>query len=1540
MKKVLACLFLLVSSQYVFAQPTAFSTDSVKFLKQVIDYLGDEDKSTAKEFKEKFESYWFNAYTDGQKNQVYKMANGILAKGCRPFPDFYDFMQALYGIKANKISNESFTAWSGMVDKVIAAKDRKQLPDFLRLSAGLFTQGVIFETAAVKWRCKTKNFSFEYDKQPRIVFPSTDLVCYAKGDSSTIYNTSGVYFPVSSQWEGKGGRVTWLRAGLDTTQTYAKLKRYKVTVKTPGFDADSVLFHTPYFKKPLAGEVTEKVLSISKATGVRYPQFTSYSKRLFIKDFYPAVDYEGGFTVQGADIVGSGTNQQMAKLMFYRNNKVFLKVSSTNLILNAEDVTTDRAKIAFYVDNDSITHPGINFKYIKKTNQVTMFRIGQGIVMSPFYDSYHKLELSPEGLYWKVDEPVIELKSIEASSKTDAQFASYNYFIPALYDNLQGISNNNPLYPINELVLRKDTMVLPVADVASFMGKTIEEAVPTLYDMTIMGLLFYDNEAGLVTVNPKLNDFADARAKKKDYDPIIFESDIKGNNDVSGELRDIKRDLAEIELKIKEQKEQQHNTDALEKEKARLQKRGKELVDGMKNAASSNATLNLSNLDLIIRGVKRVTLSDSQYVRVYPFNQEVVVKKNRDFIFSGAVNVGSTEFFGSNLSYEYAENKINLPQADSMRIRVHPFGDKRRQQPQVRVTSVIKSVRGTIFLDLKDNKSGNKRGNEKYPILDCIKESYVYYNKPSIYNGVYDSSKFFFKIAPFKMDSLDNFKISGVAFAGDFYSAGILPPIKETLRVQKDYSLGFIRKAPPEGFSLYGDKAKFNNDIRLSDKGLTADGELNFLTSYAQSTDFVLFPDSISGIAQKYENKEQMAKKPGELNVPHVVGKNVKVTFVPKAKVFYAQTVETTMKTYNDQSDFRGRMTLRAEGLTAQGRFIFGKADLKAKVMRCKARTIDSDTADFRIKSLDDPNQIAIGGPNLNAHIDFDQRFGEFKKNNSKDYLTLGEIQYICYMDRFKWFMDNEDIQLESDKKKPEGIAIDTDLDFDGSNFYSIHKDQDSLNFMAPKARYDIKKKMVTCEKVDYITVADARIEPDSNKIIVRKNAEMDEFKNAKIVANYITKYHSIFNAKVKITAKRKYRASGDYTYIDENKFEQKIHFDNISPDSTFQTFAKGEVSEKEKFALSPNFEYKGKVILKAADIGLNFDGYTRIAHNCKDVARNWFQFKAVIDPQNVMIPIETNLLSDNKKALGSGFYVNQDTSDVYSYPAFLSEKHKETNANILVANGFLIFDKTTNEYKIGSLDKLKELSLPGNYVALNKNTCKVDGDGKFTFLSFPGVFKFDAVGTVEYKNKETNAKLAMMINFPFNDNVLEKFANKFRDSPDAIAVEVDKTQYAKALREIIGLEKSDKVLQDISLYAEIKKWPPEIAQGIFITDVNFKWNPLSMSYVSTGVIGIGHIFKKEVFKYANSNSKIEVVKRKNDDIVKIYLELDETNWFFLEYSTRKQEAEVYFSDQSLNDAIAEMKDDKKKFKGEKGEKDFEYKVGSKSKAIAFRGSE
>ena len=65
------------------------------------------------------------------------------------------------------------------------------------------------------------------------------------------------------------------------------------------------------------------------------------------------------------------------------------------------------------------------------------------------------------------------------------------------------------------------------------------------------------------------------------------------------------------------------------------------------------------------------------------------------------------------------------------------------------------------------------------------KESFVYYDNPSVYNVAFRScDKFYFKLDPFTIDSPDNFTAGSLAFDGELNSSGIFPPIREKIVVR------------------------------------------------------------------------------------------------------------------------------------------------------------------------------------------------------------------------------------------------------------------------------------------------------------------------------------------------------------------------------------------------------------------------------------------------------------------------------------------------------------------------------------------------------------------------------------------------------------------------------------------------------------------------------------------------------------------------------------------------------------------------------------
>ena len=94
-----------------------------------------------------------------------------------------------------------------------------------------------------------------------------------------------------------------------------------------------------------------------------------------------------------------------------------------------------------------------------------------------------------------------------------------------------------------------------------------------------------------------------------------------------------------------------------------------------------------------------------------------------------------------------------------------------------------------------------------------------------------------------------------------------------------------------------------------------------------------------------------------------------------------------------------------------------------------------------------------------------------------------------------------------------------------GSEFISIHPDQDSLSFIAKTASYSLDDYIINARGVEYLTIADAVIYPDSGVVTVVKDAVIETLYDAKIVVDDLTEYHTFNNSTVDIKSAHMYSA-------------------------------------------------------------------------------------------------------------------------------------------------------------------------------------------------------------------------------------------------------------------------------------------------------------------------------------------------------------------------------------------------------------------------------
>lgn len=1485
-----------------------FSNNPEDFLKQINKYLSNVNRSKTKPFIEEFGPVWLNEFPKEYQSKVVSTTNLIVSKRLPAFPDLHGYLLSTYSFVKTNQPKESFDSWHKTIDKLLNSKKVKKFRTFIETCSGFFTDGTIYSDTRHLWGVRGGTYRFEFEKNdPKIYFDDAIFYCYVLNktkskkvskfsDSTVVRVTNGRYQPLIYKWEGKGGKVDWAKVGMNPETNYAQITDYSLSLKSTKIVCDSVEVWTDYYDKPLQGSFVDLARNSNRESDKIYPQFISFSKKIEKKNILPNIDYVGGFALNGNSFTGVGYDDELASLIFYKDGITFVKASSMRFKINAKGVDAQETRTVLYLsETDSIFHPGLNFKY--DTEKIELMRSKDGLAQAPFSDSYHQLDMFVEKIIWTKGNPNLDFTWTYGSSNKTAYFESKNYFNDKLYTQLQGMSSMHPLVAVYKYYYKYDKETYPISEAATYMGLTNQQAVPILLNLANQGFITYNKTAQTITILPKTKKYIDAKAGKSDYDDIVFISDFN-------------------ELKKRNEIRQDGSPD---KEAVAYNKRVVEL-NNRKKSKTSFGTMNLKSLDLKLNEISYVELSILQRVVVFPKDGEIVMKQNRNFLFSGGISAGKLEAYPRDATFDYENFKIHLLDVDRTLLRVKPiYGGYDGLVPML---SHFEKVKGEIQIDDPTNRSGNNKKITDFPKFITKKDAYVFYDHKAIYNGAYDSTTFYFKIEPFEFDSLDNFDEYSVEFEGEFRSSGIFPVFTEKLKIQEDYSFGFKTTAPSGGYNFYGDDAKYENEIRLSARGLRGSGEINFLTSHTVSKDFVFFADSTMGISE-FVNKGQ-TKSEG-LEVPDVTGSGILVTYLPKQDVLKAKSNKNPINMFDNQVIMAGETELTKKGMTGWGNMYFEQAKISSRNFDYKRWIIDADTANFDLADEEDGegDKISFATNNVNAHVDLEARKGEFKSNDGTSKVEFPINQYYCNMDMFTWLMDNDAMEMS---KADSDVNIDSELDLAGPNFFSVHPDQDSLRFRAPKATFSLKEKVITCDKIEYIDVADARISPGNQQIIVRKKAKMDPFTDATIVANFVTKYHTITNANVQVLARRVYEASGEYNYVDAKENEHKILLSEIKPDTTDQTIAVGEIAKEEGFKLSPQFDFYGKVHLKAANEFLTFDGATRINHECDQFAKNWMSFKTEIDPNNIQIPVNDEIkdLDGNSIAVGIVLRNTSDYDSLGIYPAFLSELENKDDKVLFTSSGVLTYNETASEFRIASKDKLINRADKGNYISLHTKSCSMNGDGKINLQAELPDVEFDPVGTVNYNMATgiTTMNVSGALNFYYDEKAMEMMSDKIIGTEELLGVDFNTITLEQAIKEYVGEEEAENLKSDYLVKGEVKKIPKYMQKPIYFTNLRLTWDNRNKAFLSKPITGIVNLYgtpimKDFTVKLAVQYSVKDEKQKGRGDKLSFMVELPGGKMYYYHFEriAKDTKLQVFTSDKLLKDYLLEMKEEKRKDK-------------------------
>jgi len=1488
-KRLIAfCAFavLLLASHPAIAQdqPAGFSADTSKFIEELtlqFRNVGESDAAEAKLVLSTFTYQWTsNLLLQPQKKQAHTICTALNEQKLQVAPYYLLYFKILTSLVKQNADAATFDLFHKSVNYCLKAKyASRTLLKYLTQTELLISSKALMQTNTEAWYLRNGDYRFAFDSVPCFNVQSGTLSCVVRNDSACIYDTRGRYYPVSQLWMGRGGKVYWERTGLGRDVVYAKLADYKVDTRSINYTADSVLlFHGGYFKKFLLGKLEDKAMVDITAEKATFPKFTMYKGTQVYINLFKDIEFFGGFNLEGSRVIGTPSDDGFSRIEIKHNNKPFITFRSTEFVIRPDRFVSGRAAAVIYFENDSIFHPGLQVRYNLSNNELIMSRGEEGISQSPFFNTYHRLDMYSGAVYWKLNEDVMSFEDTKGlRNSSEALFESSDYFSAFRFDKLQGIDDINPAMLVSAYARRHNTDRFYARDFAEWAKKPVEQVRVQLIKLANAGFLYYDVDHELAVVQPRLNEYLAARSGVKDSDILQFQSFVE---------------------------------------------------------KGSNARLDFRSMNLAIEGVKQIMVSDSQYVYVVPRDGKVTVFKNRDFSFTGRVHAGLFDFLSNASTFNYDKFSINMPQIDSALMVVPAWSPNSNGfRPFVRVKNVLANMNGELFIDSPDSKSGRKMLHH-FPLMISKDTSYVYFDRKDIVEGVYKRKNFYFQVNPFTMDSINSLPPGDVRFDGKLVSAGIFPDLTETIRVQKDYSLGFKRVIPEPGLPVYNGKGAFSDTLKLSNRGLRGSGRLKYLSSLTEANDFLFTPDSTTARVKNY----QLARMNGEYEFPDVQAKDALIKWTPTDDLMTVRnSKKDSISMFNNNARLDGMLSVTPTGLRGKGVFAFENAEVTSQAYKFKNESFTSDTSDFKLYT-DDRKKEALRVHVFRAAIDFATRQGHFVATGKGALMEFPVIQYVCVVNEFDWLMDKKQLQLinKADfsrdqyyQMKPEELIAFNP----GKEVYtSTDPSQDSLSFFALRALYDLNTNLMEVEDVRIIKVADAAIFPHNAKLSIGMNGRITELRQSEILANRTTLYHKFFNSNVTITSRKRYTATGLYDYTPSDGDVTTLEIKSIGVNNKGETFAGTAISDSMNFKLNRYFHFMGKMGINASSKLIYFEGGYGFVHDCDAFKHEWIKLRSDLDPKNIKIPVTNDPENTGNGQLRVSIYYSVTENTVK--PGFFVQAENITDPDILSAGGFVEYLPSKAEYRVADTAKLRNPLLTGNMLTLNTSRCLLSGEGRLQVGANLGRVNMQSAGEINYFSLVDSTSMNMLsaFDFLFSEEALKVFADAVNASPSAKGIDVTGINYTRSLREFVGQEEANKILTELSLYGQYRKFPEVLNHTLVLTGLQMSWNKELRSFISKGPIGISNVGKIPVNK--ELKGYVEIAKRRSGDIINLYFEPDENQWYFFTYSNGTMQ--VLSSNKGFNDKLVGLKEDQRLIKGEKGKPSYQFIIGTGEKKATF----
>ena len=1352
----------------------------------------------------------------------------------------------------------------------------KYVNEFTSWSETLLSDRVLYRSATSEWILDAKTpFMLRVEDGKILVHVTvpSELNYASNKDWNTLHATRGTFDYREGVWHGEGGRLDWARTGLGAEACYADLQRYDVEVKFPKFKADSVDFvNTHYFSAPIKGRVEEALQGTMDPEKYTYPRFRSYQRDFVLPGIMPGVDYSGTFMMNGSKFI-TASSKHPARLIFNHGGQPRLAVTSLKFTITPDRLLAEDAQVAFYLGpDDSITNTGILVRYVPAEKKVSLVNDQQRKFYSPYIDTYHELDIYSENIVWNMKQDRLEFGNLaSAGGVSTCSFESSNCYTFAKYRDIQGIDEVSPVKRVYDYA-EANTYNFGIKGFSNYIGLDMSQTLLMIHTLCRHGLVTYNEMTNRVLVKQKLEDFVKAYSKAQgfDYDALVLESTARG----------------------------------------------------------TNARMNISDLDLEVRGVEQFVVSDSHQVVVHPDSASgyrVHVGKNRALHFSGKVECNKFILQVTNADYSYEQHRFEMPQVDRLEFYVPDFDNADYEQL---VRTPLTGLVGSLEVDKPDNHSGLKK-NKQYPIFTSRENCYVYYDRKAIQGGQYSRTTFYYTILPFSLPRLADFKVDSLEFGGSLTSAGIFPEIKEPLKVQRDYFLGFRMQTPQGGLPAYGGKGVYHNELRLDAGGLHGPGHVDYLTSHSSSRNFLFLPDSLLAVTDTFVVRE-------DATFPAMHASRTAMHWLPYRDSLDVATPQggKPVYMYRDEATLDGHVALMPQGAMAAGTAKVKEATLQSDRFDLMQREMDSRVSSFSLYSKTF-NNTAFEAHDVASKVDYEGRRAELTMPDGPRRTELQLMQYEAWADQFGWDMDRHVLDIANGSRgTAEGLdamgirlRLPKAADLPGARFVSTDPKRRMLSHNALLSTYRYEKADLSCDGVFLLTVADAVIAPAGDSVHITKGGEMRVLNNAQLLCNRQQAFHHVTEAYLVIESADSYTGKGYILYPEGSEVDpqrqQRIYLSDISVQNGV-SIGNGSVNEESSFTLNEAFGFAGKVRMEGNKRLLYFDGGVRLLQDCVD--RNQMGLLAYADytqPDSVAITVPELPTDWRGKRISAALLIDKTT--LAPKPAFLTIDRAADN-ELLSAHGMLTY--RDGQYTITERQKLnKEGGDP--YLRMDTRDCSVEGEGVMDFTLKRTQATFYTYGTAHVGLRsgiEDAINTVFGFAFPLDKEVVEAMRVALKDDLRLTAsAPKSNGPMRRALMYHLGAERGSKIYTTYSNEARLTAMPEEMSAMTMLFD-QVRWqHQTGVGYYADQKVSLVSLDGKPLG--LDVKLKAQIYKRGNAQQMTFYVEAARDHWYFFRYDLATQDLTIYSSVGTFEDQIKALPAEKRRVDRE-GLGTFRYHIG------------